>query len=69
MKRLIQSSKFWLAVIGAVVALGTHKLTDDAAFAMYVSGLFGIGIIGNTAEDMIEKNTVRGLLESNENKE
>lgn len=65
MKRLFQSSKFWLAVIGAVVALLTHKLTGDAAFAMYVSGLFGIGILGNTAEDLMEKNTVQGLLNSN----
>ena len=65
MKRLIYSSKFWLAVIGAIVALLTHKLTDDAAFAMYVSGLFGIGILGNTAEDLMEKNTVKGLINTN----
>lgn len=68
MKRLISSSKFWLAVIGAAVALLTHYITEDSAFAMYVSGLFGIGILGNTAEDMMEKNTVKGLLDSNTKK-
>lgn len=55
MKRLIQSSKFWLAVIGAIVALVTWKITESETFAMYVSGLFGMGIIGNAAEDMVKK--------------
>lgn len=60
MKRLIQSSKFWLAVVGAGVALLTWKITDDTAFAMYVSGLFGVGIIGNAAEDMMKGNKTNG---------
>lgn len=58
MRRLLDSSKFWLAVIGAAVALLTHKITGDSAFAMYVSGLFGIGILGNAAEDLVEKNAL-----------
>ena len=68
MKRLVNSSKFWLAVVGAATALLTHWLTNDSAFAMYVSGLFGIGILGNTAEDLMEKNTVQGLISSNNKK-
>ncbi len=55
MKRLLQSSKFWLAVIGTGVAMLTWHITGDTAFAMYTSGLFGVGIIGNAAEDMIGK--------------
>jgi len=55
MKRLLNSSKFWLAVIGTIVALSTWYITNDITFAIYTSGLFGFGIIGNTAEDMISK--------------
>lgn len=55
MKRLLKSSKFWLAVIGAAVAILTWKITQDANFAMYVSGLFGLGILGNAGEDMISQ--------------
>lgn len=55
MKRLFESSKFWLAVIGATVAVAVQYFFDDTTFSMYVSGLFGLGILGNAAEDMIVK--------------
>ena len=55
MKRLLKSSKFWLAVIGAVTAVLVWMLTNSEGFAMYVSGFFGVGILGNSAEDMMTK--------------
>ena len=54
MKRLLNSSKFWLAIIGAIVALLTWTITESETFAMYVSGLFGVGILGNAGEDMVK---------------
>lgn len=55
MKRLLNSSKFLLAVIGTIVAWATWWQTKDTAFAMYVSGLFGIVIGGHTAKDIFIK--------------
>jgi len=60
MKRLYKSSKFWLAVIGTLVALTTWAITSDTGFAIYTSGLFGFGIIGNTAEDIMTKKKSNG---------
>lgn len=56
MNRLAKSSKFWLAVIGTIVALITWKITKDTAFAMYTSSFFGAGIIGTATEDMMKIN-------------
>ena len=55
MKRLLNSSKFWLAVIGSIVAVLTWLLTKSEPFAMYVSGLFGFVIGGHTAKDIFIK--------------
>lgn len=55
MKRLLNSSKFWLAMIGTIVAWLTWLLTKDIAFSMYVSGLFGFVIGGHTAKDIFIK--------------
>lgn len=57
MKRLIQSSKFWLAVLGAISTVITFRLCDgDSSLAMFVGGLFGAGIVGNATEDIMKNN-------------
>lgn len=54
MKRLINSSKFWLSVIGSVFGVAAFKLTGSTTIAVMILSAFGLGIAGNAAEDVAE---------------
>ena len=55
MNRLIKSSKFWLAVIGSLLAVISYKFTDQINLSYWIMGAFIGGSVGTTAEDMISK--------------
>lgn len=55
MKRLLKSSKYWLALHGTVAAFAAYLLTKDITFAGIVAGFWGLGATGNIIEDGIDK--------------
>lgn len=55
MKRLLNSSKFWVTVIGYIASLIAYKLFNDSTFALAVLGTFSAIVIGNTIEDSINQ--------------
>lgn len=55
MKRLLNSSKFWLSVIGSVFGVLAFKLTGSQTIAVMILSAFGLGIAGNAAEDVAER--------------
>ena len=52
MKRLLNSSKYWLAVSGFVAMIVMWIVTKDVQLTTYAMLLFGAGILGNTGEDI-----------------
>ena len=56
MKRLLRSSKYWLAISGTIAGLLAWKFTEgNVTVTSIIIGLFGGGIVGTAAEDMMRK--------------
>ena len=55
MKRLIKSSKFWLAVIGSIFSVAAFKLTNEISLSYWILGAFIGGIVGTAGEDIADK--------------
>ncbi len=54
MNRLIKSSKFWLAIIGSIFSILSFVLTNEINLSYWILTAFIGGIIGNTAEDLMD---------------
>lgn len=55
MNTLLKNSKFWLAVIGSIFGGVSYYMTKDNTITMFVLGLFGSGIVIDTAKGFISK--------------
>ena len=58
MKRLLKSSKFWIAMFGSVVGIVAWRYTQDVTITSLIIGLFGAGSVGTSMEDAFGNRTV-----------
>lgn len=55
MKRLLNSSKFWSAVIGSVFSVIAFQITNEVNLSYLILGAFIGNIAGTSVEDALDK--------------